>query len=460
LRQSQGDPVFFFRHVLGWDPWEKQEEMALAVRDHPAVVVKAANGVGKTACLARIALWWLAVHAPSIVFTTAPTSRQVRRLLWAEMKSAYLKSRVPLGGRFLDTCYWEIEPSWYAIGFTAEDPERFKGLHSEHILFIADEATGVPDEILDAAEFSLTSGHAHKIWVANPVTSQGRFGQAFKQGDWHRITISAFDSPNLKLGQVVRPYLITPEKVEERRRAWGEDSPLWQANVLGEFPVEEDAALIPMAAIQAAVQREITSGPSGYGVDVARFGHDATVFTLVQDGQVIFQHAFRGLDVADTASRAWEHIQEYRPAQVMIDDNGVGGGVVDLLQRNGAIVYPFITSQKPENPERFADLGSESYWGLRQMFIEGRISIPADDELIGALASLRYGQDRLGRIRVYRGKGPSPDKADSLMMAVSMSHPDAGEPPPRLVELNDRLSRPTHMGLSLVGGGRRRGKWW
>lgn len=67
LDRARQDPVFFVRQVLGGDPWEKQEEILEAVRDHRRVAVRACHGVGKTKVAAWVALWFLYCHKNSKV---------------------------------------------------------------------------------------------------------------------------------------------------------------------------------------------------------------------------------------------------------------------------------------------------------------------------------------------------------------------------------------------------------
>ena len=83
------DPVRFCRQTLGFDPWSKQREILEAIRDHDRVAVRSANAVGKTSLAARAVLWWLGGGPGSIALTTAPTDRQVRRLLWKEIRQGY-----------------------------------------------------------------------------------------------------------------------------------------------------------------------------------------------------------------------------------------------------------------------------------------------------------------------------------------------------------------------------------
>ncbi len=71
----------------------------------------------------------------------------------------------------------------------------------------------------------------------------------------------------------------------------------------------------------------------------------------------------------------------------------------------------------------FTNLRAEGYSRLRDLFAAGEIRIPADNELMGELAAMRYDVDSLGRLRVeskeqmYKRRVPSPDKADALMLA-------------------------------------------
>ena len=138
------DPVGFCRDVLGEGvtvddvlagradaanaPWGAQVEILESVRDHARTVVRASNGVGKTFIAARVGIWWLYTHVPSIVITTAPKATQVRDLLWARWRSAWTQAVRPLPGRCLTVRCDPLpaDTTWYALGHTARDAEAFK----------------------------------------------------------------------------------------------------------------------------------------------------------------------------------------------------------------------------------------------------------------------------------------------------------------------------------------------
>ena len=106
-----------------------------------------------------------------------------------------------------------------------------------------------------------------------------------------------------------------------------------------------------------------------------------------------------------------------------MDEIGVGAGVVDRLRELGHPVRGVNVARKARQSQTFANLRAEGYWALRERFASGRISIPADSQLVGELAALRYGYDSDGHIKMeskddMRKRGlPSPDKADALMLA-------------------------------------------
>src|SRR5207247_10805257 len=60
----------------------------------------------------------------------------------------------------------------------AEQPEALQGLHSTWTLIIADEASGVPESVWEAAGSSLTGPHPMAVLTGNPVRASGFFHAA------------------------------------------------------------------------------------------------------------------------------------------------------------------------------------------------------------------------------------------------------------------------------------------
>lgn len=450
------DPAGFVKNRLGARLWDAQVEILEAVRDHVRVAVRSCNGSGKTYVAAHVVLWWLMAFPESMVITTAPTEHQVREVLWREIRRAYRGNEELIEGKLTRTTL-ELGDKHYAHGISTNEPERFQGFHEGNILFVVDEASGMREDIFEAIEGSMTSAGARLLLLGNPTALGGTFYEAFhrRRDLWHTMHISAFDTPNVVSGEIEVPGLVSPGWVEDTALTWGEESPMYQVRVLGEFPSEGEDSLIALRLIEAAVVRapgvsktvgaygstptpvhrepqggwETQGGPIELGVDVARFGNDRTVICARQGERVLSLEAFNRQDTMATVGRVVEAVRRYGPEvveAVRVDTIGIGAGVVDRLRELGvAGVAAVNVSERARNPEQFVNLRAELFDGLRQRFQESRIQIPDHPDLIAELSTLRYSFSSSGQIRLeskdaLRAQGiASPDHADALMLAFA-----------------------------------------
>ena len=444
-------PVAFAREVLGVELWSKQVEVLEALTEHRRVAVKAGNGLGKGFCAAVAMLWFIHTHQDgAIALSTAPTFRQVRHILWRQVRRLYRPAAPALGGKMLDT-RWEISDDRYALGLSADGAGQFQGFHSPNMFIVVDEAEGVSDEIYEAIEAVMTSAGPLLLLIGNPTTTTGAFRRAFyeEREIYRNITISALDSPNVQAGQVIVPGLVTPGWVAERRQIWGADSSVYRARVLGNFPEQEQDSLLRLSDVEAAVQagaemadrprlnpppdgvESAGDGPDGaddvdevvLAVDVARFGADRSVILRRRGDRVEEIQVFRGIDTMALTGRVVAAIQDHQPAEVRVDEIGVGAGVVDRLRELGHRVRGVNVARKARQDSKFVNVRAEAYWNLRDRFVAGRIALPADNALVSELTTLRYEVDSADRVKMeskddLRKRGaPSPDLADALMLA-------------------------------------------
>jgi phage terminase large subunit len=435
LKRCKDEPQFFCEKVLGVFPWAKQIEIMNSVRDNPNTIVVSANAQGKSWVSAAIVLWFLLTHKGSLVATTAPTYRQIMSVLWAEITKMYYGARIPLGGELTSGKLMVNEKEkWFAIGIPASEEVRFQGLHAEDILVIFDEAAGVPPEIYTAASGNLTSDNSRWLLIGNPTSPSGMFYDYSKNPNWHKITLNALESPAITEPEKY-PFLATKKWCMERAQEWGTSSPMYQARVLGEFPVEGDDTLIPMSWVDQAVKRYmeknnkdlLVSEHAYLGVDVARMGGDKTVCTTYQPNKVFPQKKAQGKDLPTVKHLVSQEAIEAgkRLMQITIDSTGLGGGPSGDLRVMGYPVLEFNFAQKANNKRFFRRLKDEAAWNLREVFRAGEIAIPPDDELISQLCAMKYTADQdTGLIEVeskeeQRSRGlKSPDCFWSLVLAV------------------------------------------
>lgn len=463
LRQRiQKDPVkHFYDEVLGCSHHELQDRITRAVFTSPYVSVASCHASGKTYIEPRISLAFLFAYIASKVITTAPTFRQVEDGIWREWHTTHSKSKTELGGKLLKTQY-EIRSDWFATGVASENPDNFQGYHAEDLLAIIDEAGGVRKESQERIKGLLTSKNCHLLLMGNPTPSSGPFFDSFhgKGAElWVKIRITAFDTPNflangIKSMKDMRkfnsreellalplpfPALITPLWVWERMQDWGEESPIFQALVMAQFPQESEYTLIPLSAVCAALERSYTDEQRlqwphnrAIGIDVARKGSNETVFTAMNHYEVIEIASHHGKDLMKTVGKAIAMFNELgfnkKQDVIVVDDTGLGGGVTDRLNELGFTVIPVNFGSKSDDV-RFMNLKTEMYWNLRMMFLDEKIKIIDKGKVMGQVPTIEYefnsqgvmsiqSKSKISAEKRLEMQADSPDYADSLALAA------------------------------------------
>ena len=255
------------------------------------------------------------------------------------------------------------------------------------------------------------------LLIGNPLSHEGELYESHhaKSALYHQITISAFDSPNFRRKRFRVPGLVTPEDVEHHRRDWGDDSPLYIASVLGQFPDALEDSLTTRNHVDRAIARHEAADPDGnaisddgpsflrrqeprphdlpyrMGVDVARFGADESVICIRRGYRVERLIPLkRGLDNMQVADEVKAWTDALGINAVFVDGTGVGAGVVDRLGTLGVPVIGVDVGSKARRPSQFADLRAEIFWEVARLLREDAAAIPNDSVLVGQLLALRY----------------------------------------------------------------------
>lgn len=442
LKKSKEDPVFFVKHVLGINTlWEKQEEILMSVRDNKNTSVRSCHGAGKSFVSASTVVWFLVTHPYSIVITTAPTGRQVKEILWQEIAKLSSRSKIPLGGQLLTT-RWAIDGGWFALGFSSDETDKFQGYHAKDMLVVVDEACGVPANIFEGIDSMLTSGDGNKLlMIGNPTEPSGRFYDSFKSPLYNKIHIDAFETPNLKAGKIVNPFLVTPQWVEDRRIEWGEDSPQWLSRVRGEFPEQGSDTFISLVDLDKALENDLYNakgikdsdidGPCIVAIDPARFGDDESIIVVRRGYKITKLYVFRSLDTVQLAREALKVMIEENPTMSIVDTVGLGSGVFDVLYREYGVrnIAGFISQESPNDKSHYVNRRAEAWDVLKGYLKKGKVDLtnfdtPRDRETIrGQFGALKYEYDSAGRLKLeskedMKKRGlKSPDRADAIVLS-------------------------------------------
>lgn len=473
----QKNPPTFFRQILGADSLEPYQEKILnTIATNERTAIAACHNVGKSWTLARVVLWFCSVYPGSKVITTAPTYNQVKNILWSEIRAAHSKAKIPLGGT-MNLTEWKLDDDHFAIGFTPKNEvtgevgqgtqSSFQGFHAPYLLVVFDEATGIPPGVWTMAEGLLTSANVKFVAIANPTSRNSDFFKCFSSRDWAKVYLSCLDSPNflangiqtiddlkrevdkvasmndieatryLQSYKVVKPYMLSVSWCVRSIMKWGFDHPLTLSKILGKFPEESENALVSLGHVEEAQRRIYFAEPSDrkvLGIDVARFGSDSTVFTALHGYSFLYRKPFRKKDIAELTGLAIAEIKEHAFDVVVIDETGLGAGLVDNLkaaQREGTIsraieirgVQFGAACEKDEDRERYVNIKARMFKLLSEDLKNG-LCLSDDAVYLEELPTILYRYDTKGRTYIeskdeYKkrtGRG-SPDSADSLALA-------------------------------------------
>ena len=294
--------------------------------------------------------------------------------------------------------------------------ERLMGFGGD--LIVVDESALIDDEVFRVKVMRMLGDNpqAQLVEIGNPV-HLNHFYEHFNDPDYYKIQIH--------WQECVKEGRLTQEYVDEQRRNLtpAEFKMLYDA----EFVEEMNNTLLNLSAISKAINKKglfKKDDKTWYeaGVDVARFGNDLSVITIVKtDGysyKVIDIKSYKQNTVPALAGEVIHLNKKYNFASIKIDDIGVGGGVTDILGTEGLPVIPFKASDNATNFKRFKNLKIETAWKLKTLFQEHRISIPNHPELIKELRKWTFDYTTDNRLHLVDPKDKSPDFADSLLYAI------------------------------------------
>jgi hypothetical protein len=477
----QADPLAYARDVLKVTLTADQEAIALAGLEPPRkVIVKSGHNIGKTFLEAVLANWHFDCFRPSLTITTAPTDRDVKDLLWKEIRTMRLQAG--LGGLMPAAAEMRSGHNHYAKGYTANKGESFQGRHDGRMMFLFDEATGLEGHVYTptGTMFNARLGH---IWYCfcNPTDTNCHLylEDVGNRGGWRSFSLSSMDHPNimaqLRGEPLPVPNAVSVEQINDWVAQWCDpveesdrestdfqwppeefrdrsDPPMWwrpgpqyQSRVLGLWPSAGTYGVWSELLWNAACQE--LPAPTirdrlVIGCDVARYGDDYTSIHVRHGTTSLHHETHNGWGVDRTIARLQELCRQYaayldglrspydpRPSPydipVFIDDDGVGGGVTD-----GAGGYTFLgvnAQTAPHDETNYPDRRSELWFALAERARHGELSVARLKEehrllLMRQAMAPRWDPVRGRRCvqskeKIKKDLGRSPDDMDAMNLA-------------------------------------------
>lgn len=464
VERWRDDPVRYMRHRLGLKPtWQQVKILEAVAPESAKVTARAGHGIGKSSATAGLMWWFLETRENSRVPCTAPTSAQLKDILWSELSKWMRKSdklwdregyhpALKLSNLFRMTGDRVMEAShnsreWFAVARTSgrDNPDALQGFHASDvevsedgtglittdeteegkILFVVDEASGVFEKVFEVAEGALSSHGARLLMIGNPTKTSGFFARSHREDRAHFTPLHFRSSESPLVDPAYRQRLVD---------RWGEGSNIVRVRADGEFPTAEDDVLIALEVAEACLMmepyQEIESTETRIGVDVARYGNDRSAIVARKgrntlDGKILTKSS------TTTVANAVRAFHKKHGGLIFVDTIGLGAGVYDQLHDDKYPVFEVNVAQSspPRLPGEEVDCALLRDWlwvaGARHLEHErpSFVGLQANiaQQLVGELANTRYTIDRLGRLKVEskdemkRRLGFSPDIADAWL---------------------------------------------
>jgi hypothetical protein len=459
----KNNPLAFVMYVFPWGekgtplehfdgPRKWQRDVLLQIGEHIKrnngkidfdtlrLAVSSGRGIGKSALVSWVTIWMLSTRIGSTTIISANSENQLRSVTWAEitkwlamaMNSHWFEvsaTRV-MPAKWLTelverdlkkgTRYWGVEGRLWS----AENPDAYAGVHNfDGVMVIFDEASGIDDAIWAVTSGFFTENTPNRFWCcfSNPRRNSGYFYECFnsKRDFWATKVVDARTvegTDKATYQQIIDEY--------------GPDSSQAYVEVYGQFPDAGDDQFIGLQVVEDAMAREKykdNSAPIIVGVDPARFGADNTVIAVRQGRDIVTLKRYKGDDTMTVVGHVIEAIEEYKPALVVIDEGGLGAGIVDRLKEQRYKIKGVNFGNRSKNPMMYGNLRAQMWGDMREWLKTA--SIPSDRFLKTDLISPMMKPDSKGAIfleskKDMKSRGlASPDAADAI--AVTFAFPVA-----------------------------------
>jgi phage terminase large subunit len=428
-KRYMNDYPLWAKEILGMDVTPDQRVVADQFINKNFVSAKSGTTTGKTTLLATKALWFMTTRKESKVVCTAPTGHQLEDLLFAEMQAWIRKIKFPLLRNALKVIqgkvYMEGYRDWYIVARTIPKDSKDKlgdvlaGFHAPWLLFLVDEASGVPDPVFKGIEGSMIQKNTFCILAGNPTRNTGYFFDTHNKykAEWAGVTLSSIRSPFVDL-----------RFIERMKAIHGEDSDHFRTKVLGEFPRGGSQQLLTIEELYAAFERHKNIDPASVpgklvaGLDPAAGKNDYSILTPRKNWYIFDPIRIRHHDTNDLITKGHKIVKEKGIRELYVEYNGMGIAIYDQFKiKPGYSTYKVVTNARANDPQAYRNLRSELYSQVRDNIEE--LALPPNDRYIIEFPEITVLQDKEplqieDKVSIKNRLGFSPDFADSLMIST------------------------------------------
>lgn len=445
IREWRHNTAKFAYEVFGMTP-DKWQEEAFAAWDDPSkprIAMQACAGPGKSAVEAICGWHFLICQGergehPN-AFALSMDGENLKSGLWKEFAVWYGRAlpfvqkkfewqKEQIIAREFPATWWIRARSWSKKADAESQGRTLSGLHGKYIAYFIDEAGEVPTPVGRAAEQGLATGPAFgKILIGGNATSHdGLLYEAANTHShlWHPIRVTGDPLDPNRSPRIPIAYAQQQIDLYGRTNAWV------MAFILGQFPPSSLNALLGPDDVRTAMERTLADHvylnlQKRIGVDVARFGDDATVIFPRQGLRAFEPVEMRGARTDAIAGRIALAKKNWDWELAMIDSTGGwSAGVEDQCRLGGIDLLPINFSSSALDP-RYFNRRSEMYF-LAAEWVKGGGWLPNIPSFVREACAARYWFDH-GKLRVLEKEqiklqlqGHSPDTWDAFMLTFAL----------------------------------------
>jgi hypothetical protein len=315
--------------------------------------------------------------------------------------------------------------------------EGSTGHHSEDLLVLVDEASGVDDDRISALN-SLNPSQI--ILIGNPLVPSGIFYERCTRQELDpdpntvMVKIRSDETPPVLAGvQRSNTGLADLDFLERSERDYGRGSAWWISHIEARFPDSTEGQLIDATWLDVNAPRPDRDESLVMAADIATGrGGDKSVWIIRDDHGIVDSYMTNTVPIDAFATICANKAREYNipPVRFTYDATGVGETFGALMAQNGYVgAIPFLGGSGTNI--KFENLRAATYWAMRsrlnpvaskrQFHIPPSIYYQLRRELLATTYELTA-KDKtaiVAKDEIIKRIGHSPDIADCLSMTFA-----------------------------------------
>jgi phage terminase large subunit len=383
-------------------------------------LIEGGRGGGKSHGVARLLLY-LAEHYPLRIVCGRETQNSIEESVYTIFKDLIVSFKLNFEVQSNKIIHRLTGSTILFKGFREQGSINIKGLEGVDILWI-DEAQSITKPTLDIIIPTIRKDKAKVFFTMNRHLKNDPVYKEFATRD---------DCLHIKINYIDNPFCSAALKVEAELCKEKDDyAHIW----LGEPLEEADNFLFSEQKLVAC--KEVDFLACGYGecvmgIDVARYGEDKCVATILQrrgpiKWQVKHVERWGGKNLMETVGRVIDLIGRFKPASTSVDADGMVGVTDRLIELDQHNINEFHGGWSGEkhvlNYKNYENVKTEWFYKLKELIEYGNIG-ELPQLTIDSLLTIMYTHKSDGTKIIMskehmRSKGfKSPDDADSIMMA-------------------------------------------